>query len=153
QFGLSNVTIIMSDGSGQSAAVNTAYSAPLKAIVEDLYGNPLAGQSVTFAPPTTGASVTFSGPATDTTDAGGIATSPAMTANSQAGALMVSASTPNAAAPALFNLPNLPGTANHLVFVQQPTDTIAGSPITPPVTVQLEDSSGNAVHTPGVPIT
>src|SRR5262249_39804839 len=104
QFSLSNVRITVFDGSGQSAAVNTAYSAPLKAIVQDLFGTPLANTSVTFAPPTSGASVTFSVSATVTTDAGGIATSPAMTANSQTGAFMVSASTPNGLASALFNL-------------------------------------------------
>jgi adhesin/invasin len=151
--GSSNVRIFVFDGSGQSASVNTAFSGPLKARVQDLYGNPLVGQSVTFAPPNSGASVIFSGDATVTTGSDGIATSPTMTANSQVGVLIVSASTPNAAGSALFNLANLAGPASRLTFVQQPTDTTAGAPITPSVTVQLQDSSGNSVHTAGVPIT
>ena len=37
------------------------------------------------------------------------------------------------------------GTASQLVFVGQPTQTAAGTPILPPVTVQVEDSAGNIV--------
>ncbi len=48
---------------------------------------------------------------------------------------------------------NVAGTSSHLAFVQQPTDTAAGAPITPAVTVQLQDSFGNNVSTPGVAIT
>ena len=44
-------------------------------------------------------------------------------------------------------------TAKALVFVQQPTNAKAGSPITPPVTVQLRDSLGNDVSLAGVNIT
>ncbi|MGB5874278.1 MAG: hypothetical protein WBH56_11195, partial [Bacteroidota bacterium] len=40
-----------------------------------------------------------------------------------------------------------------LAFVQQPANTEAGSPITPPVTVQLRDSLGNDVPAAGVNIT
>ena len=54
--------------------------------------------------------------------------------------------------PGAFNLTNLAGAANGLSFVQQPTDTIAGQDITPAVTVQLQDSSGNPVHAAGFPV-
>jgi CSLREA domain-containing protein len=40
-----------------------------------------------------------------------------------------------------FNI--TPGAADHLEFLQQPTDTAAGSTITPAVTVQIKDQSGN----------
>ena len=148
----SSVLITVFDGDGQSAAVGSAYGAPLRAMVTDLYGNVLAGVAVTFAPPASGASVTFSVSATVTTDAIGMATSPAMTANSQTGAFQVSANTTGAASPAVFPLTNIAATANRLTFVQQPTDTLAGAPITPAVTVQLQDASGNSLPTAGVAI-
>jgi uncharacterized protein (TIGR03437 family) len=149
----SAVVILAFEGDGQNATVGTTYSGPLKARVEDPYHNPIAGASVAFAAPTSGASVTFAGSATVTSGADGVAISPAMTANSQTGAFQVTATTATASGPALFNLTNVPGNANKLAFVQQPVDTIAGATITPAVTVQVRDSSGNAVHTAGVQIT
>jgi adhesin/invasin len=40
------------------------------------------------------------------------------------------------------------GPARYLVFMQQPTNTVAGVAITPPVTLQVRDSLGNSVPTP-----
>ena len=145
--------IFVNGGDGQSATVGLAYGSPLAAIVVDAYQNPLAGLEVTFTAPTSGASVTFAGATTVTSDANGIATSPAITANTQSGAFQVSATVPGAASPALFNLTNLPGASHTLAFVQQPIDASAGATITPPVTVRLQDSFGNAAPTPGVPVT
>ena len=148
----SSVVISVLDGDGQSAAVGAPYGGPLKAKVQDLFGNPLPGATVTFAAPATGASATFAGSATVTTGADGIAISPALTANSQTGIFQVSATTPNSTTPAVFNLTNVTGSANRLAFVQQPSDGITGATISPPVTVQLQDGSGNAVHMAGVPV-
>ena len=148
----SGVMIYVYQGDGQSAATGSQYSGPLKALVSDPLGNAISGASVTFATPVAGASVTFAGPATVTTDAAGIATSPGLTANSTAGAVQVSATTQGAASPAVFNLTNIAGSGNRLMFVQQPTDTTAGQTITPAVTVQLVNSSGNPLNTAGVPI-
>ncbi|MBZ0098966.1 MAG: alkaline phosphatase, partial [Taibaiella sp.] len=44
-------------------------------------------------------------------------------------------------------------TATKVVFVQQPTNTTAGAAISPAVTVQLQDGSGNNVSTSGVSVT
>ncbi len=52
------------DGGGQSAIVNTAYSAPLVALVRDFLNNPIFGASVTFAVTGSGAGATFTAPAT-----------------------------------------------------------------------------------------
>lgn len=41
-----------------------------------------------------------------------------------------------------------PGAAKKLVFIQQPTTTSAGTIITPPITVQVQDTFGNNVRTP-----
>ncbi len=149
----SAVVIIAFEGDMQSAAVGAPYGGPLKARLEDPYHNPIANASVTFAAPTAGASVTFSGSTTVTSGADGVATSPAITANSQPGTFQVTATTAGASGPALFNLTNVPGSANKLAFVQQPVDTVAGATITPAVTVQVQDSAGNAVHTAGVQVT
>jgi adhesin/invasin len=148
----SAVLISVFSGDGQSADAGTAYGAPLRASVQDPYGNTIPGASVTFTAPTSGASVTFGGSATVTSDNNGIATSPAIIANSQAGAFRVSATTSGAASPALFSLTNLAATANRLAFIQQPTDALTGATITPPVTVQLQDAFGNAVHTAGIAV-
>jgi hypothetical protein len=45
-----------------------------------------------------------------------------------------------------------PASATQLAFVQQPTATVAGLPITPAVTVQLRDVGGNPVAQAGVTI-
>ena len=102
----SALIISVYEGDGQSTATGTPFSAPLKALVVDALGNPLSGAQVTFTAPSSGPGVTFAGSTTATTDASGIATAPAMTANSQTGAFQVSATTPNAASPAIFNLTN-----------------------------------------------
>jgi adhesin/invasin len=146
-------TITVLSGSGQTAAVGAAYAAPLKATVLDAFNNPVAGASVTFTAPSSGASVTFGGSTTVTTNGDGVATSPALTANSQSGAFQATASTSGAGTPASFNLTNTTGAANKLKFVQQPSNTAAGATIAPPVTVQLQDSFGNSVATPGVAVT
>jgi adhesin/invasin len=148
-----SVLISVYDGDGQSAAVGSAYGKPLQALVQDLHQNVLAGVQVTFTPPPSGASITFSGAATVQTNSAGIAISPAMTANAQTGTFQVMTSASGTSSPALFTLTNVTGAANRLSFVQQPTDTVAGQDITPAVTVQLQDSSGNSVHTAGVPVT
>ncbi|MFY9607465.1 MAG: hypothetical protein WAU45_02475 [Blastocatellia bacterium] len=44
-------------------------------------------------------------------------------------------------------------TATNVVFVQQPTDTVADQTITPAVTVQLQDNSSTNVSDPNIPIT
>jgi adhesin/invasin len=151
----SGLSITVVDGSGQSTQVTTAYGGPLRALVRDTFGNLVAGATVTFTAPATGASATFDGAATTTatTDGQGIATSPIPQANAQAGDFTVTASAAGAAAAAGFSLTNLPGSANKLAFRQQPANIVAGQPITPAVTVQLEDSAGNAVSQPGVTVT
>ena len=149
----SGQTITVAGGSDQSAQVNTAFGGPLRAFVQDSFNNPVVGVAVTFTAPATGASAAFGGTATVNTDGQGIATSPALTANSQAGAFTVSAATAGAATATSFSLTNLPGSASKLAFKQQPNDAIAGQTITPPVTVQLQDSAGNSVSQAGVTVT
>ncbi len=146
----SSITVVA--GNGQSAAVTTNYASQLKVSVQDALGNGVPGVVVTFAAPSSGASVTFSGPATVTTGIGGVAAI-SVTANTQVGSFEVTASAPGTAAPAVFSLTNVAGSASHLAFVQQPSGAVAGAVIAPPVTVQLTDSIGNNVAQAGVAVT
>ncbi len=150
---LASLVISVYEGDRQTAITGTAYGAPLKAAVRDLYGNPMSGIPVTFTAPPSGASLSFAGTATVNTDLSGMATSPSMTANTTAGAVVVKADAPNAAGLAEFTLTNVLPSANKLAFQQQPTDTMAGATIAPPVTVQLQDVSDKPVHTGGVTVT
>jgi hypothetical protein len=73
----------------QSASVSTAFGAPLGVTVEDASNNPVQGIVVTFtAPAQTGASGTFAnatGTTQATTNANGVATATAFTANTHSG--------------------------------------------------------------------
>src|SRR5262249_7706860 len=59
--------------------------------------------------------------------------------------LVVSSGNLTGATSAAFNI--VPGAANHLGFVQQPSNTVAGSAISPAVTVQVLDANNNLVNT------
>jgi adhesin/invasin len=146
----SSITVVA--GSGQSAAVGAPYATALKASVQDVHGNGVPGVSVTFTAPASGASVTFSGPTTVPTDSTGVAAISA-TANTQVGSFQVTAAATGIATPAVFTLTNVAGTASRLSFVQQPTATVAGAIVAPPVTVQLTDGVGNPIAQSGVVIT
>jgi hypothetical protein len=136
--------IAISSGSGQTAAVHTAFASPLVAEVTDSFGNSVSGVSVTFTPPGSGASGTFAGSGSVTTNASGLATSKTFTANTTAGSYNVSVSASGAGS---VNFPetNAPGAATQLVFVTQPS---SGQKVTAgaatPFTVNIEDTYGNA---------
>jgi hypothetical protein len=99
-------------GTPQSADVNTAFATDLQVIVRDAANNPLAGVAVTFTAPASGASGTFAGgqrTVTVLTNAAGVATAPAFTANGTAGSYTVTACVAGLAGAASFALTNLAG--------------------------------------------
>src|SRR5205085_438994 len=53
-------SVSATSGSRQSATVNTAFASALLVTVNDAFGNPVPGATVTFAAPGSGASGTFS---------------------------------------------------------------------------------------------
>jgi uncharacterized protein YjdB len=109
-------SISATSGSPQSATVNTAFAAPLVATVT-LGGSPAGGVVVNFTAPSTGASGSFaSGVDTETTDADGVATSAAFTANATAGAYTVTASVAGTSSKASFNLTNTAVVADSASF-------------------------------------
>ncbi|WP_157667482.1 choice-of-anchor U domain-containing protein [Comamonas serinivorans] len=104
-------SIVAQSGVGQHTVINTAFAAPLRAKVLDAQGQGMAGVSVLFSLPNTGASAQFadgSTQATALTDAQGVATSPALTANATAGAYQATASTAGVTPSASFALTNNP---------------------------------------------
>jgi len=145
-------TITVIEGNNQSAAAGDPYATTLKAVVRDGLGNAVPGAQVTFTAPVGGASVTFAASSTVTSAADGLATSPLATANSQPGLFNVVASSAGASAPVTFTLQNLSATASRMRYIQQPTDTVAGNPVTPGVAVQIVDRFGNPVPQAGVSI-
>jgi hypothetical protein len=112
QFNSPNETIAATSGSSQSAAVNTAFAAPLVATVM-IGGAPVSGAFVIFTAPASGASGTFASNSTntetDTTNASGVATSSVFTANGTVGAQTVTASLAAATASVSFSLTNTSG--------------------------------------------
>ena len=107
-IGLNTTSISATGGTPQSAVINSAYATALQATVKDASSNPLSGVTVTFTAPGSGASGTFVGSATATavTNASGIATAPAFTANAVAGGFTVTATVAGVATPANFSLTN-----------------------------------------------
>ncbi len=136
-------------GTPQSTVVGTAFASALQATVEDQYGNPVSGVSVTFTGPTTGPGGSFGGSIaiTATTNALGVATAPAFTAKTLAGSYTVNATVPNVSAGASFNLTQTAGAADQVVFGEQPTSGIAGVAFSASVTVEVEDQYDNVVNT------
>ena len=111
-FSLTNITgavvsIAATSGTPQSATVNALFSAPLVVTVTSGGGSPLSGVLVTFAAPAAGASGTFAGGVnTATTNANGVATSQAFTANGSVGTYTVTATVASGSEPANFILTN-----------------------------------------------
>jgi hypothetical protein len=107
--------------------------------------NPVAGVSVVFTAPAAGASATFASTSTntetDTTDATGVATSSAFTANALTGAYNVTAAVAGVTAPALFGETNTVGgtavgiTATGGITQSAVISTAFASPLVATVTV------------------
>jgi predicted outer membrane repeat protein len=142
-------------GPSQSAVVNAKYATPLYAKVTDLAGNPLAGKVVTFTAPATGPSGTFAGghrTVTVKTNAAGIATAPAFTANTKAGNFVVTVSFGGAAPAETIALSNLAGPPAHLKMVGAAPDATTVNSDFPALPAALvTDRYGNPIS--GVPVT
>src|ERR1035438_687566 len=93
------VSVIVTGGTSQSAAINTAFADPLQVTVTDSGSNPVSGVTVNFAVPASGASATLS--ASGVTNGSGVASVTA-TANATPGSYNVTASVLGVATPATF---------------------------------------------------
>jgi uncharacterized delta-60 repeat protein len=105
----SAANLVVVSGDGQSATINTAFSAPLVAKVTDASNNLVSGATVTFTASASSASGTFAGGSllyAGTTDANGLVTATTFTANNMTGTFVVTATVAGVATPASFQLTN-----------------------------------------------
>lgn len=153
-------SISATSGGGQSATVSTTFGNPLSATVSDTYGNLDPGASVTFSGPSSGASAAFASGGNCTgnpqtyqcvalTDASGVATSSAFTANASQGSYNISATASGGSNPSV----NFGETNIGLLHVNSlVTGSTSGSTTwTGSVTVKVTNSAGVAVN--GVSVT
>ena len=141
-------TITVSSGNNQSTKVNTAFPAPVAAIVKDANGLPVQGITVTFTKPASGASGTFS-VNTAVTDVNGIATA-TLTANTITGAYNVTATA--GALTVTFAMTNTAGNpATIAVSSGSGQSTLAGSTYGLPLKAVVTDSFNNLIS--GVTVT
>ena len=140
-------SITATGGTPQNVFVNSPLCTPLTAVVKDVNGAPVNGVPVTFTAQANGASGMFASGATATvnTDAQGIATAPAFTANGAAGSYTVIAAVPNVNQTATFSLTNVLLTLKATSGMYQSTsvNTAFAAPLV--ATVSAGSGCGNPV--------
>jgi adhesin/invasin len=127
------VALLASAGTPQSGTVGKAFATALKAQLIDQFGNLVSasGIKVTFTvvpDPVSGAGAAFAGQSTVTvsTNAAGVATAPALTANTIPGNFTVTAAAPSIASPEItFALSNVVGPAHDPVAGPSQSATVA----------------------------
>ena len=132
---------------GPTATVATATMTPAVTVaVEDANGNVETGDngtSISLVIGTNPSSGTLSGSSTLPVS-GGIATFAGLSINNPGTGYTLTASSTPTYAPATSSPFNItPGTPTKVAFVQGPTNTVAGSAMSPAVTVAVEDANGN----------
>jgi adhesin/invasin len=151
---------------GRTARVGTRYAHRLQVRLRTASGSPVQGATVTFTLGSSsaaggastgsgGAGASFAGGSTEataTTGPRGIATSPRLTANDQAGAWTAQASASGADAVALFHLHNGAGAPSTITAgVGSAQSTTTGTRFAIPLSVTVSDAHGNRAT--DVPVT
>ncbi len=154
-------TIRFTSGNNQSAAIGAMFTSFLVVTVVDGGGNPVSNVTVTFAAPTftapaTVPSGTFASNGTNTetqvTDASGVATSSAFTADGVAGTYTVTASVGGSSVS--FALTNLPGPPASLTATSgTPQDTTINTAFPVPLVALVSDGSTPPNPVSGVKVT
>lgn len=142
-----SITIVA--GHPQSTTVNTTFATNLAVVVRDANNNPIVDTTVTFTAPSSGPSGKFgtSRTAQVRTNASGIATAPAFTADTLAGSYQVSASAPGVSTPAQFSLTNNPGPAARvLATAGTPQSTQIGTPFATNFRARVTDQFSNPLR-------
>ncbi len=135
-----------------NVAAGVSISPAVTVQLQDPFGNNAsgAGVTVTLAP----SAGTISAGGTATTAANGLATFSGIQFTTTATGLTLTATATGltAAGPSTsFNV--TAGTANKLIFLQGPSNVVAGATMTPAVTVQVQDQFGNLTNDTGRTIT
>jgi hypothetical protein len=143
--------IALSAGNNQSALAGSAVSIPPSVVVTDAQGNRQAGVTVTFAVTSGGGTITG---ATAVTDSSGVATLGSWTLGTTAGTNTLSATCNGfAGSPLTFTATGLVGPIAQLAYATQPSTVVPGQPISPAVTLLVEDANGNIVTTDNSTVT
>jgi hypothetical protein len=123
-------SITATAGSGQSAAISTAFTTALQATVKDAVGNLVPNVTVTFTAPSSGPSGTFTNGITTTaiSNGSGVATASTFTANTTNGSYSVTASVSGVSTNASFSLTNAT-LAGPTIGSFPPTAGVVGKPI------------------------
>ncbi len=146
-------SITATSGGGQTTSVGTLFTNPLVVLVKDADGLPVSGVMVTFSAPGSGPSGTFaSGSVTAVTNASGVATSGAFTANSTTGSFTVNASVAGVATPAGFALTNTPGGPDTITVTSgTPQNAQINQTFSSPLVVTVRDAFNNPLS--GITVT
>jgi adhesin/invasin len=143
-------SIAPTGGSAQAAAVNSGYGQPLQARVADVNGNPVQGAIVSFSivAGSTGAGASFlgAGQATATTDSNGLATSPALQANSSPGRFTAVAATDGIPAVASYSLDNHAAASTFSAVGSITQSATVDSRYPRPLTARVLDADGQPIE-------
>jgi len=131
-------SVVVFSGAGQSAVVDSVFSAPLIAMARDAYLNGVPGVPVNWTAPGNGATATVD--ALSSTDAAGHASTTAR-AGTISGNYSIDASINGGAARASFAMTNVSGPAVSLAVSGAPSGVVAGTPFA--VVLAARDSHGN----------
>ncbi|WP_176439079.1 beta strand repeat-containing protein [Puniceibacterium sediminis] len=116
-------TLAATSGGGQSTAISTGFASALVATVTDAGGNPVAGETVSFAVPGSGASATLSASSGVTNASGQVSVT--ATANATAGSYNVTASS-GSLSNVTFALTNADVTAPSVTLTTSATGSMPG---------------------------
>ncbi len=145
-------SISVAAGSAQTATVGgAAFAKPLSVQVDDAHKDPVSGITVVFALSASGPGGTFAGSAAVVTNAGGVATAPALTPNTVAGTFTVVASVAGVSTPVSFTLTNTPGAPAAIMAVAGTPQVVAVTKAFQPLKAEVVDRFGNAIS--GVKVT
>lgn len=141
-------SLALNAGDAQTSVAGTAVAIAPSVRVEDAFGNPVAGATVTFSVTGGGGSVVGSSP---TTNALGLAAVTTWTLGTAAGANELTA-TVGILTPVVFSATGVPGPATQVVVTGGNNQSaVAGSPVAVPPTVAVRDQHGNGVQ--GIAVT
>jgi len=145
-----NLTIV--SGNNQTADVNQTLGSDFVVEVIDTFGNAVSGETVTFSIAGTpgGASGQSLSPASETTNGSGLA-STRLTLGDRPGTYTVDASVTGAGS-VTFSAEAETGSASQMTITTQPSNTTAGSAISPAPAVEVIDDAGNPVEGIGVTV-
>ncbi len=156
-FSLANVATapakaVVLTGATQATTVGQGFGTALQILVTDASNHPVSGAWITFRTPTSGASGTFNGSTVVQTNASGIATAPALTANTVAGSYNATAAVSGLTSNVSFALTNQAGAPAHVTTSAGTGQSVArGSNFSTPLAVLVTDAFGNPLS--GVTVT